>query len=184
MPAIEPPTLHTDRLLLRGPVAGDLPALLAIYGDPVVARFLSAPAWATEAQAEHWLARMQAGHANGSSLQLMLVPADGGAAIGTCTLFQFHRESRRAEIGYVLGPPHWGQGYMHEALRALVAYGFDTLGLRRLEADIDPRNAASARSLERLGFTREGRLRERWEVAGEISDSDLYGLLRREWLPS
>jgi RimJ/RimL family protein N-acetyltransferase len=71
---------------------------------------------------------------------------------------------------------------MHEALTALVEYAFTTLDLQRLEADIDPRNAASARTLERLGFQKEGHLRERWIVNGEISDTWWYGLLRREWL--
>ena len=60
-------------------------------------------------------------------------------------------------------------------------YAFQTLDLNRLEADIDPRNKASARTLERLGFQKEGHLRERWIVNDEISDTDLYGLLRREW---
>ena len=70
---------------------------------------------------------------------------------------------------------------MHEALSALVDYAFKTLGLNRLEADIDPRNHASARTLERLGFQKEGHLRERWIVSGEISDTWWYGLLRRDW---
>jgi len=70
---------------------------------------------------------------------------------------------------------------MHEALQALLRYAFQTLDLNRLEADIDPRNVASARTLERLGFQKEGHLRERWIVNGEISDTRLYGLLRREW---
>ena len=63
-----------------------------------------------------------------------------------------------------------------------IGYGFGDLALNRVEADIDPRNTASARSLERLGFRREGYLRERWIVADEVSDSILYGLLQREWL--
>ncbi|MDO9353805.1 MAG: GNAT family protein, partial [Solirubrobacteraceae bacterium] len=88
---------------------------------------------------------------------------------------------RRAELGYALARQAWGGGYMHEALQALVAHAFEALQLHRLEADIDPRNAASARSLERLGFVREGLLRERWIVDGEVSDSALYGLLAPEW---
>jgi RimJ/RimL family protein N-acetyltransferase len=56
------------------------------------------------------------------------------------------------------------------------------MGLRRLEADVDPRNTASIHTLERLGFQREGFLRERWQVNGEIQDALFYGLLRREWL--
>ena len=71
---------------------------------------------------------------------------------------------------------------MHEALDAFITYAFETLDLNRLEADIDPRNHASAKTLERLGFQQEGHLRERWIVSGEVSDTWLYGLLRRDWL--
>ena len=70
---------------------------------------------------------------------------------------------------------------MHEALQALLEFGFGELDLNRIDADIDPRNSASARTLERLGFTKEGYLRERWIVGDEVSDTAIYGLLRREW---
>ena len=70
---------------------------------------------------------------------------------------------------------------MQQALQALLRYAFQTLDLNRIEADIDPRNMASARTLERLGFQKEGHLRERWIVNDEISDTWLYSLLRREW---
>lgn len=74
----------------------------------------------------------------------------------------------------------WGKAYMDEALRALLSYGFNDLKFNRVEADIDPRNEASARSLERLGFRKEGHLRERWIVGDEVSDTALYGLLHRD----
>jgi RimJ/RimL family protein N-acetyltransferase len=84
-------------------------------------------------------------------------------------------------VGYTLAFDAWGKGYMNEALTALLEFGFSQLGLNRVEADIDPRNMASARSLERLGFQKEGHLRERWIVAGEVSDTGLYGLLLSDW---
>jgi len=90
-------------------------------------------------------------------------------------------QNRRAELGYVLGSPYWRQGYMHEALQRLLAYAFDDLGLIRLEADIDPRNEGSERTLLRLGFVKEGYMRERWIVGDVVSDSAVFGLLRREW---
>ena len=70
---------------------------------------------------------------------------------------------------------------MQEALLALIQYGFSELRLNRIEADIDPMNLASARCLERLGFKLEGMLRERWIVAGVVSDSAMYGLLASDW---
>jgi RimJ/RimL family protein N-acetyltransferase len=70
---------------------------------------------------------------------------------------------------------------MTEALSALLDYAFGPMQLRRLEADIDPRNARSMRLVDRLGFRQEGLLRERWNVAGEIQDTAFHGLLAREW---
>ncbi len=101
--------------------------------------------------------------------------------IGSVTLFHIDFTHRRAEIGYAQGRAYWGQGYMQEALKAVLNHAFEILNLHRIEADVDPRNAASVRTLERLGFQREGYLRERWQVNGEIQDAFYYGLLRPDW---
>jgi RimJ/RimL family protein N-acetyltransferase len=116
-----------------------------------------------------------------SILKWGLALRDSNTVIGTTTLFHLNLENGRAEIGYAMGSAYWGKGYMNEALNALVSHAFEAMDLRRLEADVDPRNAASIRTLERLGFQREGYLRERWHVNGEIQDALFYGLLRREW---
>ena len=117
-----------------------------------------------------------------SALQLGIERLNDSLIIGTCTLFHFHYPSRRAEMGYALGRPFWGQGYMQEALTSFINHAFNTLNLNRLEADIDPRNISSAKTLERLGFLKEGHLRERWIVNSEVSDTGFYGLLRKDWL--
>jgi hypothetical protein len=78
-----------------------------------------------------------------------------GEYLGSCSLFSEHRQNRRAEIGYALGRPYWGRGYMHEALSALLEFAFIERDLNRLEADIDPLNAGSASALERQGFGRK-----------------------------
>ena len=122
-----------------------------------------------------------AGNENDTMFKWGLALRDSNLLIGTTTLFNFNLDNGRAEIGYAMGRAHWGKGYMHEALQALVSHAFEVMQLRRLEADVDPRNAASIRTLERLGFQREGFLRERWHVNGEIQDAFFYGLLRREW---
>ena len=169
------------RVRMRRVEPSDVDWIFAMYADGEVSRYLSAPPMTGRAQAEAWMARVQAGHDRGSAMQLALERVDDGVALGTCTLFNCHEESRRAEIGYVLARPHWGAGYMHEALTAFVGFAFRSLMLNRIEADIDPRNAGSRRTLERLGFKREGLLRDRWIVAGETSDTEMFGLLAREW---
>ncbi len=173
--------MPTQRLLLRPLNSADASALFAVFSDPRVMRYWSTPAWTAIEQALAFIERSADALAKSEALRLGLVRRSDGQLIGQCTLFAFAEASRRAEIGYTLAASEWSQGYMHEALSALIDHGFDGLKLNRIEADIDPRNAASARSLERLGFTREGLLRERWIVDGEVSDTALYGLLTSQW---
>ena len=173
--------IEMERVVLRQLMAADAPALYAIFSHPEVMRYWASPPWTSITQAEERLARAQNGYRSEEGFQWGIERREDGDLMGTCSLFSFNRPSRRCEIGYALGRPYWGQGYMGEALRALVAYAFTTLDLNRLEADIDPRNTSSAKTLERLGFQKEGFLPERWIVGDEVSDTWLYGLLRRNW---
>lgn len=174
--------LETDRLLLRPLQPGDAAALFAIFSDPQVMRYWSSAPWTSMDQAEAMIVSDQRQLAEGQHLRLGLLRRDSGELVGTCSLFNLSAQCRRAEVGYGLARSAWGQGLVQEAVSALIDWAFGpALNLNRLEADIDPRNTASARSLERLGFQREGFLRERWIVGEEVSDTALYGLLQREW---
>ncbi|MEO7393205.1 MAG: GNAT family protein [Ramlibacter sp.] len=181
MPSFNHFTLRTPRLLLRPLREADAPALFAIFSDARVSRYLSRPAW-TELQLAHErITRDIEAMATGKYVRFGLEPLDGAPIIGECCLFNWVEPSRRAEIGYALGTSAWGKGHMGEALAALVEFGFSEMALNRIEADIDPRNTASAKILDQLGFRQEGLLRERWVVAGEVSDTGLYGLLASDW---
>ena len=94
--------------------------------------------------------------------------------------FHFQAAGFKAEIGDDLGRDYWHQGYMSEALRAMLAYGFETLKLNRIEALVMPENEASATLLRRLGFSEEGVLREYAYFKGEYHDLRFFSLLRRE----
>ena len=181
MPTLAPEFLDTPRLQLRRLNASDGLGLFNIFSNADVARYLSAPPMASPADAEKKLGDLMAQYASDSAFQLAVTRNDTGELIGTCTIWNIYLQNRRGEIGYVLAKPFWGNGYMSEALAALIDYIFDEKDFHRLEADIDPRNVPSATILERLGFKREGLMRERWIVAGEISDSALYGLLASDW---
>lgn len=175
------PVLETTRLQLRLVTAADLPALLQVNGDETVTRFLPYAPWRSAADAQAWYQRMLGLHAEGTALQFVLLRRDSGLAIGTALLFRFDEGSARAELGYVLGREHWGQGLMAEALAALIGWAFGGLKLRRLEAEVNPDNLASVRLLQQLGFTQEGRLRQRWVGHGQAYDVLAFGLLRDEW---
>ncbi len=97
--------------------------------------------------------------------------------IGKCILFQFSPENRRAEIGFILNRDYWRRGLMYQALVAVIHFAFTTLGLHRIEADVDPDNAGSLGVLEKLGFEREGLFRDRWLLNDGWVDSVMLGLL-------
>ena len=174
-------TRTTARLVLRPLAEADAPALFAVFSDPRVARYLSRPAWTGLGMAAARIARDIEAMNAGRYVCLGIEREADHQLIGECSLFNLVEQCRRAEVGYALCHMAWGQGYITEALTSLLSFGFEHLALNRVEADIDPRNDASARSLERLGFVKEGHLRERWIVSGEVSDSGLYGLLERDW---
>jgi [ribosomal protein S5]-alanine N-acetyltransferase len=181
MPRFHPTELRTARLALRWIDERDCEALFAVFSDPDVTRYWSVGAWTSMEQSLQAIRRDLACYADGTGLRLALHMADRPGLIGTIGLHRFVDQSRRCELGYALARPHWGQGYVSEALAAALAYGFDVLNLNRVEADIDPRNDASARVLERLGFRKEGYMPERWIVHGEMADTVNYGLLKRYW---
>jgi RimJ/RimL family protein N-acetyltransferase len=176
------PILTAPRVILRPPSPNDVPALFAIYHDPATMAYWSRPPMTDPSEAEDLIAEIERHAAADTLLQWIIARREDDLAIGSCTLFRFEREHRRAEIGYILRRDHWGRGLATEALEALFAHAFGALGLHRLEADVDPRNVASIRLVERLGFKREGHLRERYFVGSEIQDSAMYGLLAREWV--
>ncbi len=178
------PTLLSPRLALRPLGRDDVDTLYDIFSDPEITRFWSSPAMTSRADAEALLAEIDDYFERGELMEWGLEQRDGHLLIGTCSLWNIDRDNRRGEIGFALARPAWGQGYMQEILPVLVEYAITTLGLHRLEADVDPRNTGSIRLLEGLGFQLEGRLRERWQVTGEVQDSLFFGLLAPEWLAS
>ena len=174
-PAVTP--LRSSRVTIRPVCADDLPDLLCINGDAQVTAFLPYPTWTGLDDGAAWLARMEALAAAGTGQQLVIEHHPEARVIGTVLLFRYDEGSRRMEVGYVLARRCWGQGLMREALACVCSHAFDALGLRRLEAEVNPDNVASTRLLESLGFVCEGRLRQRWQAKGRVYDTWFYGCL-------
>jgi len=181
MPFVAPKLIESARVCVRPVSESDLSSLLAINGDEEVVRFLGHAPWQAMADAEAWFARISKLQASGSALEFVITARETGSVIGRCGLFDFEEVNAHAALGYILGRAHWGQGYMREALTVLIHSVFSEMGLRRLEANVEAQNTASAALLQRLGFTQEGVLRERWISKGETMDAEVYGLLRHEW---
>ena len=181
MASLELPTLEGDRIRLRPPTEADIPALFAVFGDAEVTRYWATPALRDESAAAELLAEIHENVRVRRGFQWGIARRPDDSLIGTCTLYQPDFTHQRCELGFALGRAHWGKGYATDAIRLALDHAFGPLGFRRIEADVDPRNHASLRTLERLGFVREGYLRERYNVDGEIQDSVYLGLLRSDW---
>jgi len=176
------PEIVADRIRLRTINKSDLDQVFAIFSDPKVMRYWSTPPLESVDDVRALMKEIKTGNEEGSMLKWGVALRSTDAVIGTVTLFHLELTQGRAEVGYAQAQAYWGHGYIHEALQALLTYAFEEMNLRRIEADVDPRNAASIKTLERLGFLREGFLRERWHVSGEIQDALFYGLLERQWI--
>lgn len=169
--------IETERLILKPLKEGDAQALYEIFSDHDVMKYWNTSPWQSISDAKSFIKNStEAMHSN-SEIVLGIYLKSNDTLLGKILLFNYVQESRRAEIGFGIGSHFWGKGIVSEAAKALVAYAFDTLNLRRIEAEIDPDNVSSGNVLKRLGFIKEGVLRERWEINGAVSDSALYGLI-------
>ena len=175
------PALHTARLRLRPFTDNDADALFALHSDAYVLRYWDSPPWTDPARAEGFIARCREMAEEGSGVRLAIELGADESFLGWCSLSRWSPTCRSAALGYCLGANGWGKGYATEAASAVLRWAYDTLDLNRVQAETDTRNVASARVLEKLGFRREGTLREDCVVDGVVSDSWVYGLLRGEW---
>ncbi len=176
------PEINTPRLVLRESHGSDAQALYEIFSNPKVVRYWDHPVWTDKSQAADLIQSAQEGFSEYKLFAWSAILKESAKVVGTCSLFDYSQEHKTAEIGYALHPGYWGQGYTSEILPALVDFGFCRLDLNRIHAETDPRNVGSIKALIKMGFQHEGRIRENWIYPGERpSDTNLYGLLKKEW---
>lgn len=175
------PTFTTERLLLRPLQAADAPALFSYFSDPEVMRYYDLEPLQTLDQAQSLVKRLMERFERQDGLRWAIVDRQTNQLIGSCGYNNFIRYAWRGNIGYDLARPFWGQGLVVEALRPMLAYGYQTLQLHRMEAYVMVENRGSKRVLEKLGFTEEGILRGYGYWQGKFWDLRCFSLLRPEW---
>ena len=169
-----PPTLKTDRLVLRALQSTDAADLHVAFSDEEVCKYWSHAPYTSLAQSQK---RVDENIAWTNALTWAITKGEGQPALGWVLLFP-GRESRIAELGYILRRDVWGQGIMAEAAKAVVTYGFEEEGMRRIYADMDPDNIGSIRIAEKCGMTYEGRLKGNWDTHIGVRDSLIYGRVK------
>lgn len=177
-----PPQLETPRLLLRPFRMADADAVQRLAGDRTIAdTTLNIPYPYEDGLAEKWISNHRDWFAEREQAVFAITLRDQPDALIGAVGFCVTREDHRAELGYWIGQPHWGQGYATEAAQAVLAFGFEDWRLHRITANCLSRNPASARVMQKIGMTHEGRLRQhviKWDV---FEDLELYGILAAEW---
>lgn len=177
------PSFTTRRLVLRPMAPSDAEAIFEIKGDPEVTGRYAAEPHATLERTRRWVEDRLAGYLKRESIFWVYTLKGNDRVIGICCYWHFDEKSECAEIGYELGRAHWHQGITTEALAPVLEYGFDGMGLNRIEACPYADNAPSNKVLQNLGFRFEGALRQRVKFKGRFIDQHYYSLLRGELRP-
>jgi|WetSurMetagenome_2_1015567.scaffolds.fasta_scaffold179129_2 [ribosomal protein S5]-alanine N-acetyltransferase len=174
------PVLETERLVLRPYMLADASSVQRMCGDPAIAATtLAIPHPYPDGAAEKWISTHAENFRQGIEVTLAITLKPDGQVVGSIAL-SVNKDHRRGELGYMVAQEHWNRGYCTEAARALMSYGFNDHGLNRIQAMHFPRNPASGRVMEKLGMTREGRLRQYVCNRGTCEDIVLYSIVRGE----
>lgn len=178
--------LTTARLILRPYTADDLASLHDLFGREDVCRYLPWPAMDLEKARAKLEQRLLQDHIGPDRDAIIpaAVEATTGRVVGEFMLRVRSVADRQGEVGWSLHPDFHGRGYATEGAREMLRLGFEDLGLHRIYAEADPRNAASLRVMERLGMRREAHLVEPWFLKGEWVDEVVYAMLESEWRAS
>jgi len=172
--------IETERLILRGPRKDDIYDVFAMKSDPLVTvPYCREPYTKTE-QSEKWIASLEEGTKTKNAVMWFITIKGKGNVIGDCPLWNLDSESSCGELGYELNRAYWGKGIATEATSAIIDYGFKEMKLNRIEACPYSNNEPSTSLLEKLGFTLEGRLRQRTFFRGKYFDQLYYSLLWEE----
>ena len=178
MPQNGKTTINGKRVVLRSPVTGDAAEFTAvIHRSAQLNRGLASPP-TTAKQFEAFVKRNS--HPDGACF--LICRADDGAVMGSIALSQIFRGGfRSAYLGYQIGAEFARQGYMTEALQLMLRHAFVNLKLHRLEANIQPNNAASIALVKRAGFIKEGYSRRYLKICGRWRDHERWAILVEDW---
>jgi len=172
------PELLSARLRLRATTLDDAEALSSIFASEEALRHGGRAPLADVPRVREKLARDVEEARRGEAVLWSVTERGSDWAVGYVGLHHWVQKDRCAEVGYALAPPYWGRGYMRELMPLLVRFAFSEMRLHRLEAQLDPGNSASARLVERAGFTLEGVLRDKVaSPRGGFADLAVYALL-------
>lgn len=173
------PELTTERLLLRKISLADAPEIYFLRSDPAILQFISKEPAANINEAIQFINRINTDiQTNEAIMWAIVLKKNPAKTLGNICFWRLQKEHYRAELGYVLDPAYWRKGIMKEAIKKVLEYGFNMMGLHSAEARIHPGNTGSAALLESAGFVREAYFKEDFFFKGKFEDTAVYSRLR------
>ena len=175
--------LETERLLLRRLNANDVAEVFAMRSNPEVMQYIPRPLAQTKEDALAHILVIDEKIENNTGINWGITVKGEYKIMGIIGHYRIQPENHRAEIGYMSLPEYNGKGYISEAIKAVVAYGFEQMNLHSIEAVIDPGNTASEKVLLKNGFVKEAHILENELWEGKFWDTVIYSLLKRNFKP-
>ena len=164
------PNLTTERLKLRRMRVGDCNEIFFLRSDERVLKYIGIQKAETVDDARKYIEMINSGIDNNESIMWAMSLKNSDKLIGTICFWNFSPDKSKAEIGYVLHPDFQGNGFMQEAVVKVIEYGFKTMRLNCIDADVDPNNSRSIKVSERNGFT----------LTSRSADTLIYSLLNNK----
>ncbi|WP_079507579.1 GNAT family N-acetyltransferase [Mesobacillus jeotgali] len=172
------PLLETERFSLRELKTEDAPHLFGYFSQDIVTKYYNLENFTEEQQAFDLINKFSQGFIEKRQIRWGAELKDTGKVVGTCGFHAIDIKHFKAEIGYELHPDYWGKGMMPEITKAILRFGFGTMGLNRIEALYHPNNEQSWNVLKKSGFEYEGTLRKRWLDKGKFVDAAIASIIK------
>ena len=171
------PQLQTQRLLLREPALSDAAELHDLRSDDSVIKYLDRAKPASIDETAEFLNKVITNQTNGDGIMWIISRPDNTGVMGTIGFWRIDKPHFRAEVGYMLFPQYQRLGYMYEALKSVISFGFNFMNLHSIEANCNPENKASMQLLEKCGFVKEAHFKENYYYNGKFLDSVIYSAI-------
>lgn len=177
------PILETARLKMRKLSRFDTQAIFEIRNDYQVTKYNIGDAYTNIEQARDLIRNIQSEYVERKTVRWGITVKPNDKVVGMVGFNYWDRNDHRAAIGFDLRQDHWRKSFMTEAACEVIRFGFQNMGLNRIEADASIYNVGSITLLQNIGFNQEGIQREQYYEDSDYHDLVLFALLKREWQP-
>jgi len=176
------PYLETEHFLLRRIEVSDANEVFQYFSHDEVTKYYDLDTFKDISEATRLIENWQKRFAKQEGIRWGIATKSDNKIIGSCGFHNWEKEHSKAEIGFEVTPEYWQQGVMSEVLKVVLPYGFEMMGLYRIEAFYDPQNTASKMTLEKVGFIYEGNLRKSSFEKGRYCDAAVCSILKEEYV--